>query len=159
MGRSGGHEGGGLPGTVLAEIIPTWHQHSNRITFRPFFTALARVMRREGTSDTDICHLFALHSPSGSCADLIDADLVRDGVAPLTPVDLTLVTMHTVASSNPTALATWRDFSPLADGFSARLVAPSDSRMSALPYGRSLRWQLRAIPFDDPRQVSVATTT
>jgi hypothetical protein len=56
-----------LPGTIWLDIIAEWSQEGNVFREKEFFKGLSAAMQENGVDDEEICHVFALHSPSGTC--------------------------------------------------------------------------------------------
>ncbi|HJL04870.1 MAG TPA: hypothetical protein RMH85_30120 [Polyangiaceae bacterium LLY-WYZ-15_(1-7)] len=156
FGNHAGDEPVSAPGGVLARTLLRWSEHSRQMTFRAFFTALARALKDTGVSDLEVCELFALHTPDEQCSDLIHDDVVRDGIAPGAPFDLHLRSwVASRTDEQARLLAGWRSLAPLLDGFRLEVDAPSERWREDLSGGSRRRSRAVSVPFDEPLTVSV----
>jgi len=157
FGQSAHDEAVMLPGEGLAETLGDWAFSSRHLHFAPFADSLARTMLLDGATPTEVCDLFALHSPTLSCAALIDPATVAAGVTPSTPRSLAVTTSLTSPAAMPEASLSWSDVSPLATDFESRCQAPPHDELHHPAYARSQTDGFRSLPFDRELQFSVAT--
>lgn len=69
-----------LDGVDLRRFWKNWgSMRGYNYRFREIHLALATTMKNAGHSQDEICELFALHTPSGDCADLVDLSEIFDG--------------------------------------------------------------------------------
>jgi len=157
FGQSAHDEAVMLPGEGLAETLGDWAFSSRHLHFAPFADSLARTMLLDGATPTEVCDLFALHSPTLSCAALIDPATVAAGVTPSTPRSLAVTTSLTSPAAIPEASLSWSDVSPLATDFESRCQAPPHDELHHPAYARSQTDGFTALPFDRELRFSVAT--
>lgn len=66
-----------LRGTELDALFSNWVSRGPYVDESTFFGALVDTMRAQGNSNDAICHLFSLHSDSGSCPDSVASQVPR----------------------------------------------------------------------------------
>lgn len=146
-----------LDGRALAEVIGHWARRSEHMHFGPFLSALAITMREHGVPGEHICHLFALHSSTRSCDELIDVSTIEDSVVPTAPESLDVRFEHPHAG-RPRAVLEWRDANVLSDGFRVAFAPPESPETSAsIPWSASAEHHFE-VPFDEPVEFSVRGT-
>ncbi len=126
LGAAAGYRGHGFG---LRQVVRAFADTSGGLLDVQFFRGMTTVMRNASFNDSEICELYTLHDPAGTCPAVFfetPPDLV-----PSAPVDLT----HVLVAPN-TATWSWRDISPL-PGLNFELQAVTESSPSnPVPAGR-----------------------
>lgn len=148
-----------LPMGAYHDMFNDWALSSNRLTYSSLMNSLARTLWFNGATRDEICEMFALHSPTGMCTDMIDT-LVA-GITPSEPFPIVVRVDHTDPATPPTALLGWSDLSSLADGFEVTCESTVPGRHRSdrtVPYSRMASATFGGLPYDERLRFSVATT-
>ena len=126
-----------------------------------YYTGLAKAMSDEGVSETDICQVFALHSPTTQCDDVIDASAINeDNVVPGKP----FITGAEHGNDDHGQdghwfEVRWRDVSPLADGFELELLTGEETAADEREaYSREASHRFHALTGDTDYLLRLVTT-
>jgi hypothetical protein len=119
---------------------------------------MAVTMLRAGYPPADVCQLFALHTETGACDEIVSIDSVASSMALAMPLGLTVQT----ALGDPEGLAqahlVWEDISPDGAGFLVEVFRGEDSATTQdVPYSRRASLTLHELPLGQELVFSVVT--
>lgn len=148
-----------LTGDAIFDFFENWADLSPNIHEQPMLNGLAQTMLDHGHSANEVCDLFALHSPTGDCTDVLsDAGLSSGDVAPSTPLALACVVSVVGPVGPPLALCSWSDISTFGTSFDALGMGEAGYRETATrPYARTQSHRFTGLDYDDRVTVTVAT--
>ena len=151
IGNHAADEAVALEGPALIDFIHEWAESSNRLSYGSFLDATARVMLDRGVPVEDMCELFAIHSPSHSCADLIDTTFVSRGIPLPPPTDLSVEITHAARAARPVGELSFASTAPLANAFEIgwRVAdAPTLGGVRREGHARTTTQTFAELPFD-----------
>lgn len=138
-----------LPGPRMDRIFHEWARDSNRLTVRSFLNAIASAATSSGASWNQVCDMFALHTPTGLCGDLINVEGIEGALVPIPP-ELVELVRDPSCDGDPKVLISWRNLGSVGRSYRVELFANGvtvgtwdgeyQSNVDGMVGGRDGRW-------------------
>jgi hypothetical protein len=142
----------------MYSILRNWSDRSNSLHYRPFFNAMAVSMLNAGYAPSEVCQLFALHSPTGACDELVSVASVASPLALAMPLGLVVRPSLPDPEGLATAELDWSDISPHGTGFQVQAyLGDTAIATEEVPYSREASAVLQDLPLGVELRFEVAT--